>query len=211
MGSGSDIALVTQVVLTERQGRDRGWWEQMRAAYWPDSKVHLSWYDGDGAGFVTGSAAMAAHGDVALHRMFAPIVRVHGDRAHAEASTAMRLQVTVDGVAGDLTAYTRLNYRVERRGGDGAGEWRILSLDAVYEYATLTPAVPGQVIAVPEEQLRGYRSSYALLAWNVARAGRSFSEDELGEDRPEQLAHFYAGIQDWLDAAGTASLPQETS
>ncbi|MGW5640638.1 hypothetical protein ACWEWQ_38800, partial [Streptomyces sp. NPDC003832] len=37
--SGADVALVTQVVLAERQGRDRGWWEQMADRYWPDSTV----------------------------------------------------------------------------------------------------------------------------------------------------------------------------
>ena len=50
--SAMDVALITQVVLAERQGRDRGWWDQMLAAYWPDSTVRLSWYTGDGAGFV---------------------------------------------------------------------------------------------------------------------------------------------------------------
>ncbi len=42
-GEGSDIAVITQVVLGERQGRDRGWWDQMAAAYWLDSTVRLSW------------------------------------------------------------------------------------------------------------------------------------------------------------------------
>lgn len=194
--SGADVASVTNVVLLERQGRDRGWWDQMLEAYWPDSSVRLSWYDGDAAGFVAGSKAMAERGAVALHHIFAPVARIRGDRAHVEASVAMRIETEVDGVAGDLVSYTRLNYRLERRDG----VWRILSLASVYEYATLTPQVPGQVIEVSVEELSKFRASYALLVWNVARQGRPVSDSELGDDRPEEVAAFYAEIREWLNA-----------
>ncbi|GAA3290283.1 nuclear transport factor 2 family protein [Streptomyces cinereospinus] len=193
---GEDASLVTQVVLSERQGRDRGWWDLMAEQYWPDSRVRLSWYDGDGAGFVTGSRAMAERGAVATHHVFAPVVHVRGAKAHAEASVAMRIQVEVGGVTGDLVCHSRLNYRLERRDD----LWKILSLDAVYEYCTLTPSVPGQIIEVPPEELAGHRPSYAVLAWNIAREGRSPSTDELGDDRPEELAAFYAAIREWLNS-----------
>ena len=134
---------MTQVVLAERQGRDRGWW------------------------------------------------------GHVEAPVAMRIAVEGGAVPGDLVSYTRLSYRLERR----AGAWRILSLDAVYEYATLTPSVPGQVIEIPPEDLSGYRPSYAVLAWNVAREGRPPAPDQLGDDRPQELAAFYASVWRWLGAA----------
>jgi hypothetical protein len=106
--SGSDIAVVTQVVLNERQGRDRGWWDLMRDLYWPDSRVKLSWYDGPGAGFIDGSAAMAERGSVALHHLYSP--------------------------------------------------------------------------------------SYAILAWNLARSGGSPTDDELGDDRPQDVEAFYVDV-----------------
>ncbi|MGH2930232.1 MAG: nuclear transport factor 2 family protein, partial [Solirubrobacteraceae bacterium] len=102
--SAGDVALVTQVVLAERQGRDRGWWPQMAAMYWPDSTVRLSWYNGDGAGFVAGSEVMARRGAVALHHMFTPAVHVRGDRAYVEAPAAMRFRVEVGAVPGDLVS-----------------------------------------------------------------------------------------------------------
>ena len=195
--SGGDIALVTQVVLNERQGRDRGWWELMSDLYWPDSHVKLSWYDGDGAGFIAGSAAMAERGSVALHHLYAPVVHVRGTKAYVEVSVGMRLAVEVDDVSAELISYTRLNYRLEKRDG----VWKIVTLDAIYEYVTLTPLVPGQVIHVPADELTQYRPSYAILSWNLARVGGTPTNDELGDDRPEEVAAFYAAVWDWLTAA----------
>lgn len=192
--NGADLALVANVVLTERQARDRGWWSLMGDQYWPDSRVRLSWYDGPGEGFVTGSRAMAQRGTVTLHHAFAPVIHVRSDRAYAEMSVAVRLQIDVDGVAADLVSATRLNYRLERRDD----RWRITLLDAAYEYATLTPSTPGQAIIISPEELAHYRPSYALLAWSIAREGRTASHDLLGDDRPQELAAFYEDTWAWL-------------
>ena len=108
----------------------------------------------------------------------------------------MRIRVEVDGVDAELVSSTRLNYRLERR----EGHWRITRLDAVYEYTTLDTAVPGQVIEIPAEDLIAFRASYALMAWVNAREGRAISTDELGDDRPAELAAFYADTWSWLNA-----------
>lgn len=190
-----DMSAVTQVVLHERQGRDRGWWDQMLKAYWPDSTVRLSWYDGDGPGFVAGSKVLKERGLTTLHSMYAPAVHVRSAKAHVEASTAVRAPLVVDGVRGDLVSYTRLNYRLERRGP----EWRILSLDPIYEDTTLTPSIPGQRIDIPAEEFAQFRQSYAILAWELARSGRKMSEGLLGDDEPEPVAAFYATTLEWLN------------
>ncbi len=192
---GAEAFAVAQVILHERQGRDRGWWEQMRRCFWPDSTVRLSWYDGDGPGFVAGSEAMVEGGLITTHQMFSPVVHVRGDRAHVEAPATVRSPIVVGGVGGELCAHTRLNYRLERRGG---AQWRILSLDSVYERTTLTPSVPGERIRVAAGELAPFRPSYAILAWDARRSGRSMSDDLLGDDRPGPVAAFYAGIRSWL-------------
>lgn len=84
--SMTDIDVVTQTVLLERQGRDRGWWDQMRACYWPDSTVTLSWYRGDGPGFVDASEAMTGRGEASMHRLSAPTVQIVADRAPSPVS-----------------------------------------------------------------------------------------------------------------------------
>jgi len=193
----AQASIVAQLVLRERQARDRGWWEQLAEAYWPDSRVRLSWYDGDGAGFVAGSRAMAASGLVTTHQMFAPVAHVQGDKAYVEAPSSIRSTVVVDGVCGELVAGSRLNYRLQRR----EGAWRILSLDPVYESTTLTACVPGEQIKIPAAELAGFRSSYAILAWDIARRGATMSADLLGDDRPAPVTAFYSSVWEWLQSA----------
>ncbi|MFJ1766942.1 nuclear transport factor 2 family protein [Amycolatopsis sp. NPDC088138] len=97
----SDVTAITQLILHERQGRDRGWWDQMRAAFRPDSTVHLSWFTGSGAEFVKRSEAMSARGDLSVHRMAPPVVTVRGDRAHAEASASIELKRVFSSTSND--------------------------------------------------------------------------------------------------------------
>ena len=47
----NDIDQITQLVLHERQGRDRGWWKRMSAAFLPTSTVNLGWSSGSAPDF----------------------------------------------------------------------------------------------------------------------------------------------------------------
>ena len=64
----NDITEITQIVLLERQGRDRGWWAQMAKCFHPDSRVTLRWFDGPGPEFVSRSQKMFEMGIRILHR-----------------------------------------------------------------------------------------------------------------------------------------------
>ncbi len=190
-----DVSAVVQVIMRERQGRDRGWWEQMASTFWPDSRVDLMWYHGDGPGFVAGSKTMYERGARPSHRMFSPAVDINGNKAHVEAPTLTYSALTIDGKEARCSTSMRLNYRLEKRDG----EWRILSFNVVYEYAAIDAAVPGQTIEIPERDLAQFRKSYAVLAWNISGRGIAASQEELGEDRPEELQNFYNGIKKWLN------------
>ena len=190
----SDTEAVTQLVLRERQGRDRGWWAEMEQAFWPDSRVTISWYDGDGPGFVASSRAMSGRGIVSVHRMAPPVVRVAGDRGWAEAPAVIEARTKVDGVLADLASALRLNYRVERR----EGRWGITALDCVYERDTLTAVVPGAVLSVPGGELAAFRKSYAILGWILSRQGYQVAADLLGDDQPAARDEFYRRTWEWL-------------
>jgi hypothetical protein len=200
MSTSADVVEIEQVVLHERQGRDRGWWQQMRDAFAADSTVNLSWYAGDGAGFVDGSERMSGHGDKAVHRLAPPIVHVHNDRAIAEVSCGVEFQVSIGGVPAHLVSYTRLNYRLTRRDG----RWRVQNMDAIYERDTLTPAFPGDTLTVGSPEVAGLRPSYALLTYYLRSKGYTIGDDLLGDDRPDRVRNFYDEMLHWL-REGTAS------
>lgn len=183
---------IAELVLRERQGRDRGWWDRMRACYAPDATVRLSWFRGSGEEFVARSREMTGHGDVARHRLGPPVVDVDGPRAVAEVPAAIEVRTELGGVEVDLTSYTRLLYRAEHR----SGRWLITSLDPVYERDVLAPVVPGT--PVPLGSLEGLRPSYRFLAQVLGTRGYPIADDLYGDDRPGEVADLYTTLYAWL-------------
>ena len=190
----NDVTEITQVVLRERQGRDRGWWAQMAECFHPDSRVTLSWFDGPGAEFVARSEKMAEMGIRVLHRPSPPVVHLLGDKAVLELPLSVERRFLLKGVEADLASYTRLLYRLERRDGG----WKILSLNAIYERDTLTPTVPGTTLDVDHEKLAQFRPSYRFVAYDISMSGRSMTADLYGDDQPEQVQALYHSAFDWL-------------
>jgi hypothetical protein len=187
-----------QVVLREREARDRRWWDDMRDCFAEDSSVALTWYQGSGHGFVDGSVAMAQGGLPSRHRISPPVVRLADDRAVISLPIAIENYVTIDGVECVLSAYARHLYRVERIDG----VWKIVQLDAIYERDELTPSIPGQTAGIDPSELEGLREPYRLLAWNLGRAGYDVSQDLPADDRPEPVARMYGEAFAW------AGIPQ---
>ena len=190
----NDISEITQVVLQERQGRDRGWWAQMAECFHPDSRVTLSWFDGPGAEFVARSEKMAEMGIRVLHRPSPPVVHVLGEKAVLELSISAERRFLLKEVEADLASYSRLLYRLDRR----ESGWKILSLNAIYERDTLTPTVPGTALDVDHEKLAQFRPSYRFVAYDISLSGRSMTADLYGDDQPEQVQALYRSTFDWL-------------
>ncbi|GAA0975554.1 hypothetical protein GCM10009555_033620 [Acrocarpospora macrocephala] len=191
----SDIETVTQLVLHERQGRDRRWWDQMRAQYWPDATVHLSWFEGSAYENVDQSEAMNANGSVSTHRLSPLVVHVAGDRAIAELPTVIEAPITINDVDVVLMSSLRIQYRALRRDS----EWRLLRLDTVYERDHLVVTTPGESVHVAAAELAPFRKPYRLLAWFLASRGYTVLDDLLGDDRPDEVAAFYERERRWLN------------
>ncbi|WP_435130034.1 nuclear transport factor 2 family protein [Actinacidiphila sp. bgisy144] len=189
-----DVTAVAQLVLHERQARDRGWWDTMQEGYATDSVVRLSWFRGSGAEFVEQSRHMAGRGDRAIHRLGPPVVDVRGERALVELPAAIEVTTEVDGVEAVLVSHARLLYRAAR----AEGRWRIRSLDPVYERDTLTPAIPGTGLSVDMEVLRHYRVPYRFLAYVLGHRGYTIGDDLFGDDRPDEVARLYENAHLWL-------------
>ncbi|MCW3066052.1 MAG: hypothetical protein JWN32_3224 [Solirubrobacterales bacterium] len=187
-----EIEELTQLVARERRARDRGRWTQMRDCFHADGIVGLSWFEGSADEFVARSTAMSDQGDRASHRLSPPAVYTSGARAVIELPMSAQLRTGADGVEGDLVSTGRLLYRVESR----AGEWRIASLDAIYERDSLVPAPPGANPTIDTDELASLRRAYRLLAYHLGRRGYTIAQDLCGDDQPE----LYRSTHEWARA-----------
>ena len=190
---------VTQLILRERQSRDRGWYERMLECYAEDSVVDMSWFNGSGPEFVRRSRHMSESregwGGHSVHRLSPPAVRLNGERALAELPLGIEFRIMVGGVEADLVSYCRNQYRARR---DADGIWRIVRLTSIYERDTLNPAVPGTRVDLDPAAFTEFRPSYRCLAWYQRGLGLEVRGDLLGDDVPEQVARQYEREAAWL-------------
>ena len=189
----ADVTAITQLILQERESRDLGHWEAMRACFHPDSKVRISWFRGSGADFVTGSEDMARRNVLAKHRLTPLRVRVSGDRAVVTFPAIIDIPVRIKGVDMYLASHARFVYRTERR----QDKWGIVSFDAIYMRDELTPAIPGQSVSIDMNEVKSFRPSYRLLSYYLSTQGYAVDADLAGEDRPELAQALLREVYAW--------------
>ncbi len=194
----ADITAVSQLCLTERESRDLGRWDRMRACFWPDSEVRISWFNGTGDKFVDGSIDMAKRKVLASHRLGPPTVRLNGARATAAFIGAIDIPGTVKGVEVYLSSYARFLYRAEKRDG----RWSLTGFEAIYMRDEMASAVPGQPLVIAPEEVAGFRRSYRMLSYLLTSEGYAVNHELPGEDRPETVKAILDDTDAWLAAAG---------
>ncbi|HEV3360575.1 MAG TPA: nuclear transport factor 2 family protein [Pseudonocardiaceae bacterium] len=194
----NDAAVISQVVLKERQGRDRGWFDQEAACFAEDSRVRISWFDGPGAEFVDRSRDLFAKGLRPVHRMSPPVVHVDGDRAVAEAPAEITVLHDFGGVEAYVVGYVRLLYRLHRLWDD----WKIVFFDCIYERDTLVPVVHGEQVAVDPDVLARFRRPYMYLGYHLYDVGSTVRDDLFGDDRPDEVDSLYQEAFAWMRHKG---------
>jgi hypothetical protein len=189
----ADVSSITQLILRERESRDLARWDILRACFFPDSVVHVSWFRGSGSDFVDGSIDMFRRGVVAKHRLSPILVTLSGERAIASMSAIIDLPAKLKGIEMNLLTYSRFLYRVERRDEN----WGIVSFDAVYMRDELIPAIPGRSITMDADEVKSFRPSYRMLSYYLATQGYAVDSNLPGEDRPELVEELHREIFDW--------------
>jgi hypothetical protein len=180
--AAADVSAITQLVLTERESRDLGRWEQLGACYLPDSHVEISWISGTGAQFVAGSIEMARRGVKARHRLGPVRVRLNGERGLATLTGVIDIPGEIAGVEFCLSSHARFLYPVERRDG----HWGLMGFYGIYVRDEITTRIPGQQLPILPQDLIGFRASYRMLSWLLTRQGGYVVNNDLpGIDRPE--------------------------
>lgn len=187
---------VADLILRERLARDNYQWDRMAACYHPDSVVDLSWYHGDGAGFVERSKGNR-NGPLNLHVISPPVVDVAGDRAISEVPCVLRSFSVLNGVGVSYEGFVHLFWRAVRDGD----RWLLAGLRVAYKtdmFHALDAANPPKFDA---EELAGYRDAYRYMMINLQSAGLQVRDDLNGFDRPEMVDALRDGEAAWLAGA----------
>lgn len=189
----ADISEITQLILKERESRDLGRWEAMKECFHPDSVIRVSWYAGNGPGFVEGSIDMARRGMAARHRLGPILVRLAADRAVASLGAIIDIPSIIDGVEAQLSSHTRFVYCAERR----SGRWKIFGFYAIYVRDELVACIPGETLRVPRETLSRFRASYRMLSYLLSLNGYQVDTELPGDDRPESSQALESELYMW--------------
>lgn len=193
IAQAAHASAITQLVLAERECRDMGRWDRMKACYHPDGVVRISWFQGNAHDFVDASRGMADRGVLAKHRLGPASVRINGMRAVATMTVIIDIPCEVRGVALMLSSHARVFYRAEMR----RGEWRLCSFEVFYMRDELAARIPGEAVPVGAADVAGYRPSYRFLSFVLAQGGFPVRDDLAGEDRPETVAGLCSEIYGW--------------
>ena len=193
LAQAAHVNAITQLVLAERECRDMGRWERMKACYHPDAVVRISWFQGNAHDFVDASRDMAGRGVLAKHRLGPVSVRVSGVRAVASLGVTIDIPSQARGVELMLSSHARVFYRAELR----RGEWRLSSFEVFYQRDELAARIPGEAVPVSAADVAGYRPAYRFLSFVLAQGGFAVRDDLAGEDRPESVATLCDEIYGW--------------
>jgi hypothetical protein len=174
--------------------RDQRRWDELLSTFHPDGEIAVSWFRGPFHEFVE----HCRRGGPSKHLVFAPLVRVAGNRALAETSITILVRQAIEGLAVDMTSRARFLDRLERRDG----EWRILERAAIYEQDRLDPVEPSETFTriMQSASASKYPEPYRYMAVRLAAAGRPLAEP-VHHDGSPATQELYARYETWLSGS----------
>ena len=184
---------ITKLVEYERYCRDMKLFDEEKECFSEESRVRITWFDGDGREFVERSRSSTGElWTSPRHKIYNTFVWLNGNKAAAEMQCMMGAYHTVDGVQYHRLGWARLLYRVQKENG----LWRIKALDCIYERDMLIPVVPSAELDASE--FDAYRPSYKCVSWLFDKQGIPCSNRLPGDDRPLIVQELYADVTNWL-------------
>jgi len=191
-----DQEAIFRLIRAERFARDSGDWDAVAGAYVEDSYVRTTWFEGTGEDFAKESRAMAENGRHSKHPIWPIYAKVNGAKALAESYSQIQNRSVIDGVSVDMVQYCRFFSRLLRT----TSGWRLASFEAIYQWDTISPTNPADVVPIDWSETNGLRESYRIWAWAMQKRGYVVSLDLLGDDRPDLVRDFYREADEWLAA-----------
>lgn len=140
---------------------------------------------------------MARAGSNSTHTICPMVIHFNNDRTRAlsESAGSINSRFEYEGNDYDCASFAQFISRLEKVGG----EWKMLTLEAIYGRDTITPALP---IPHPAHfDMEGHRASYRCIGWLLSRKGFQVNRDLPGTDRPETVSAFMGESFRWLSSA----------
>ncbi|GKZ95767.1 hypothetical protein AnigIFM59636_009775 [Aspergillus niger] len=187
---------IKSLLVRERSYRDTCQWQKLRDCYHPDASwthIEITWYQGDINGFVRGSEDMAAGGTGAVHTICPVEVHLNGDKALTESTGSISIRFSYEGRQYDCVSFTRFISRLQ----NVDGQWKLLTLEAIYDRDNITPVLPGTPANI--HIAPGTRESYKCIAWLLSQKGFKVKEDLPGGDDPASCDNLMQGAFKWLN------------
>ncbi len=209
---------IKSLLVRERYYRDTEQWTNLRNCYHPDAPktyINISWFvelatctylclrptkknaccrfQGNIDGFVAGSQKMAASRARPMHTISPVEVHLRGKRAVTESTGSILVRFKHEGVEYDCTSYTRFISRLEQVEGD----WKILTLEAIYDRDTIQPVKP-EGAAAKALVLDKARPSYQCLSWLLSQSGFKIDQTLPGVDIPGSGEELVSSCLSWL-------------
>jgi hypothetical protein len=202
MQSAEDTLAITQLIVNERYNRDHRKWQQFRDAYFEDSIVRISWFNGSGWDFVKATQERFAGADIGMHFVSAVPVRLYGDRAVVTVPLSIQTCPTWQGVQVFINSVVVGFYGVEKR----QGRWGICSFECSYIRDTIIPLIPGDEIPIDRQLLETLRPSYRYISYSLITGGHEVDHNLPGIDRPELVKEIEDRLEAWAHDNSTTSL-----
>jgi SnoaL-like domain len=191
---------IIELIRLERYLRDHSRYDELAECYTEDSLVRTTWFRGTGRAFAAASKEMAEQrGRQSRHLITPTHIRLNGDRALVDSYGEIHNRSVLEGVEVDTIQYCRFFSRVQRAGG----RWLLASFDGIYGKDQIWPVNPADRLPFEWSELEDLRPSYRVWAYTLRLKGYEVGQEELGDDRPDLLAAFYAEADAWL-AGGAA-------
>lgn len=149
-------------------------------------------FEGDIDGFVTGSERMSRNGTSAKHTICPVLIQIKGKRALTESTGSISIRFIHEGHEYDCISYTRFVSRLLQV----HGEWKMTTLEAIYERDTIIPVVPMSSPLKPP--LGDLRPSYKCIAWVLGNKQHQINQHLPGDDRPDLVSTTMELGKAWL-------------
>ncbi len=138
-----------------------------------------------------------------MHDITPVTIQFASTRRQALSESAGRIfaRYAYEGVDMVMTNFVRLFTQLEKINIGGEDTWRMLSLECLYMFETLTPCLPpapDKPLVLDFSGLENARRSYKAVVWHIGTLGGSVRDDLPGIDQPETVKEIEDRNQAWI-------------